>query len=519
MVSKTIFSSSIKPLSFASISFGAIHALQLTGIATSFSPISAGLTTGVYTLAHTGVSKIFNKMFQTNPSCKGYKNSVCYILIQISSAGSTILLTHYLGILTLATFTAYTSIELLIYLKTIDYFLVSGPFSRLIDNFLRKEPDKAMDPAFDIELNEPPPAASSDSLQSFSSSAALTSSSQTSAPAKSDVVYPWNGQKDLTFHFTGFPLKYLAADKSMRYFSHYDSEKNKAFYTRDVVSWAKGDINNDPGKCNSYGFPLSYVADGKTYCYEWYDRKTEKPIYSLEGDNSSSTLSRQETTSLPIEKLPIFKLFEKNFNDFFERTLAEKQQTLKKHISFNPKRTSETIEDIDSLMKSAYNSILKKGIEELRKSSSSDLYNKQLSILALAEEELTTAADKFLSQIISTFQNPSYPSFTSFSASVSSTSSFSSQSEASSAVSSSSSSVLSQPSPITAQSFATPSPTSFQSNCILSPSFSYHANPTGTFLPLATMPDNTIVEALHSLTLSSSDGPETSQTTMITVKS
>jgi len=351
---RDVFYQTVKPIATATSSYAVWKILTASGI-TSISPITVGFAGGVYCLVHELASSIFDRMFKISSSVEGYKSSACYIMIQLTSAAATVLVIHALGLLTLSTFTVFTPLELLAFLKGVDYLVSSETFSRAIDNFVRiyilDEPGVAPvanqdtnsqstpAPSSPVRItNTPPPQP----LRLPPNNAAHGASSLPPLPQPdAQEVFPWSGQEVIMNSF-GYPQQYTN-NGTVLYFSHIanDGENIIPVYNTHPVPWAGQKVtmnrfnypdqytaqngkvlyfwnmhNNTPvyrdsaapwgiikniRKINSYGCPLTYFDPriGQNLRYCGYDENQNLPIYksyASDTSTSSSSLSLQSTS-------------------------------------------------------------------------------------------------------------------------------------------------------------------------------------------------------------------------------
>lgn len=88
----------------------------------TFSPLGVGLAASVYLLVKKFAEPFFQRLLETNPAAPGYNRSICYFITELSSASAAVVTIYTVGILSLSVFTATSMIEIVLFLKGMEFF-------------------------------------------------------------------------------------------------------------------------------------------------------------------------------------------------------------------------------------------------------------------------------------------------------------------------------------------------------------------------------------------------------------
>lgn len=117
---REIFSAAAPALSLSAIGASVWWGMRSIGI-TNFSPLGVGLAAGTYTITKKIAEPLFQRLFEADPTAPGYNQSTCFYVTELASASAAIITIYTIGILSLSVFTATSIIEVLFFLKGIEF--------------------------------------------------------------------------------------------------------------------------------------------------------------------------------------------------------------------------------------------------------------------------------------------------------------------------------------------------------------------------------------------------------------
>lgn len=109
----------------------------------TIAPLAIGIAGATYSIAHKVATEIFNRIFRINAETQNYRSTLCYFVIQLTSASISILTIHAIGLLTFSTYALGTALELVLFLKGTEFLISKLPeITHYINRFVDRQPQQ-----------------------------------------------------------------------------------------------------------------------------------------------------------------------------------------------------------------------------------------------------------------------------------------------------------------------------------------------------------------------------------------
>jgi hypothetical protein len=160
MSMRTAYVETAKAVTIGSIATCAWIGVKSLGISNcpTISPVAIGVASVAYSIFYKLSSCFFERIFNTDASEENYMQSHSYFLIQVASATAAVLTIHAIGLLAMTAYTLSTSLELLLFLKGLDFLQKhSQSLHNVIDRFVKDHllPEEENIPSVETQALEP----------------------------------------------------------------------------------------------------------------------------------------------------------------------------------------------------------------------------------------------------------------------------------------------------------------------------------------------------------------------------